>query len=54
MNAWVPELIQYCRDRDVPLDFITTHHYPGDAAYGDDGAIIFAFRERTLPRGALK
>jgi len=49
MNAWVPELIQYCRDRDVPLDFITTHHYPGDAAYGDDGANIFSFSGEDTP-----
>lgn len=26
-NAWVPELIAFCQGRQVPLDFISTHHY---------------------------
>lgn len=28
---WIDEFIAYCRKHDVPLDFISTHHYPGDA-----------------------
>lgn len=24
---WLPELAEYCRDRDVPLDFVTAHTY---------------------------
>lgn len=31
-NAWVPELIQFCKTENVPLDFISTHHYPIDVA----------------------
>ena len=27
-NAWVPETIHYCTNNNVPLDFISTHHYP--------------------------
>ncbi len=30
VNAWIPEFRQYCQSRNVPLDFITTHHYPSD------------------------
>ena len=30
MNAWIPEFKTYCTEHDVPLDFITTHHYPSD------------------------
>lgn len=30
VNAWIPEFIGYCKEHDVPLDFITTHHYPSD------------------------
>lgn len=30
VNAWIPEFRQYCESRNVPLDFITTHHYPSD------------------------
>lgn len=28
---WIDEFFAYCREHDVPLDFISTHHYPGDA-----------------------
>ncbi len=30
VNAWIPEFKEYCRSHEVPLDFITTHHYPSD------------------------
>lgn len=30
VNAWIPEFRQYCESRNVPIDFITTHHYPSD------------------------
>jgi xylan 1,4-beta-xylosidase len=30
INAWIPEMIQFCEENNVPLDFITTHHYPSD------------------------
>ena len=29
-NAWIPEFRAFCEANDVPLDFITTHHYPSD------------------------
>ena len=37
-NAWVPDLINYCEQNNVPLDFISTHHYPTDdfGQPGDD------------------
>lgn len=28
---WIDEFLDYCNKNNVPLDFITTHHYPGDA-----------------------
>ena len=31
-NAWVPELIAFCTENRIPLDFITTHTY---GVYGD-------------------
>jgi xylan 1,4-beta-xylosidase len=34
IDAWIPELREFCRKENVPLDFISTHHYPTDAAYG--------------------
>lgn len=27
---WIGEFMTFCKDRNVPLDFISTHHYPGD------------------------
>lgn len=30
VNAWIPEFRAFCENNDVPLDFITTHHYPSD------------------------
>ncbi len=29
-NMWIPELIDFCKKNAVPLDFISTHHYPSD------------------------
>lgn len=29
-NMWIPELKKFCADNNVPLDFISTHHYPSD------------------------
>lgn len=28
---WLEEFVYYCKANDVPYDFISTHHYPGDA-----------------------
>ena len=28
---WIDEFLSYCRENSVPLDFVSTHHYPGDA-----------------------
>jgi xylan 1,4-beta-xylosidase len=36
-NAWIPDLLEYCRSADVPLDFISTHHYPTDDAVDQGG-----------------
>ncbi len=30
VNAWIPAFKAYCAENSVPLDFITTHHYPSD------------------------
>jgi xylan 1,4-beta-xylosidase len=35
-NAWVAEFVAFCRGNDLPVDFITTHHYPTDA-FGQPG-----------------
>lgn len=37
VGAWIGDIINYCCDNNVPLDFITTHLYPQDeyCIYGD-------------------
>ncbi|MBQ8073213.1 MAG: beta-xylosidase [Clostridia bacterium] len=29
-NMWIPEFRAFCEGNGIPLDFITTHHYPSD------------------------
>jgi len=36
MNQWIEEFRGYCERNRLPLDFISTHHYPTDA-FGDPG-----------------
>lgn len=31
---WIPEFLAFCESNNVPCDFVSTHHYPGDA-YGN-------------------
>lgn len=33
IDAWISELKEYCQKNGVPLDFISTHHYPTDLAF---------------------
>lgn len=33
-NEWIPEFIDFCKTGNVPVDFITTHHYPTDSPFG--------------------
>src|SRR5580698_8075251 len=28
VNAWIPEFLEFCAQGAVPVDFISTHHYP--------------------------
>jgi xylan 1,4-beta-xylosidase len=31
LSAWLPEFIGFVHEKNIPTDFISTHHYPGDA-----------------------
>lgn len=33
-NAWIPEMVAFCKESGAPIDFITTHHYPTDVVLG--------------------
>jgi len=36
-NAWITDFREFCESGNVPLDFITTHHYPSDDPLADFG-----------------
>ncbi len=36
-NAWIQEFLDFCATNSVPVDFVSTHHYPTDA-FGQPGA----------------
>ncbi|SFO04751.1 GH39 family glycosyl hydrolase [Proteiniclasticum ruminis] len=58
-NSWIKDTVDYCRVHDVPLDFITTHHYPTDDPLWKSGMDIMEFFQsdlagnRTYERGVL-
>ena len=43
-NAWIPELIRFCTQNKVPIDFISTH------TYGNDSFIKKSDDEQTVAR----
>jgi xylan 1,4-beta-xylosidase len=51
-DGWIEEFLEFCEQGHVPIDFVTTHHYPTDALgnEGDDTDTQLA-RSR---RGALR
>ncbi len=51
-NQWIPEFLAFCRKNSVPVDFISTHHYPTDA-FGTPGADTVTQLEHA-PRGIMK
>jgi xylan 1,4-beta-xylosidase len=49
--GWIPDLIQYCATKGVPLDFVSTHVYPDDPQkyiFGKDHLYSY---EQVIPRG---
>jgi len=61
INAWIPEMINYCRQNSLPLDFLSTHHYPSDDPLWRSGMDIKEFLESggaekmgTYERGILR
>ena len=51
-NAWLPEFQAACRAQSLPLDFLTTHHYPTDSfgQPGDDTETQLADSRRSVLR----
>lgn len=49
--GWIPDMIQYCSNHGVPIDFVSTHIYPADPQgymFGKDHLYSF---EQVIPRG---
>jgi xylan 1,4-beta-xylosidase len=50
-NGWVAEFIEFCTKQGVPLDFVSTHHYPTEAAVAPD--LAMEDQMAASPRGIL-
>ena len=33
-SKWIPSFLEFCRQNDIPVDFVTTHQYAGDPLGG--------------------
>jgi xylan 1,4-beta-xylosidase len=42
--VWVEDFIAWCAERELPIDFVSTHLYPTDFAYGADGEAVHIAR----------
>jgi xylan 1,4-beta-xylosidase len=51
-SEWIPEFLDYCKKSSLPVDFVTTHHYPTDA-FGAPGADTMTQLEHS-PRSMMK
>jgi xylan 1,4-beta-xylosidase len=52
--VWIHELIAYCAERDLPIDFLSTHLYPTDYAYDTQGVGRPISRSRDATRTDLE
>ena len=50
---WIDDFVNYCRKNSVPFDFISTHHYPGDA-FGNSFSMRDAFKMMSIVKSAAK
>jgi len=51
--VWVREFIAYCAERDLPIDFLSTHLYPTDYAFDTQGVGRSISRHRDATRDDL-
>lgn len=49
-NEWIAEFVAFCAKHKLPVDFVSTHHYPTDALghEGDDTVTQLANSRRSL------
>ncbi len=55
-NAWVEDFLAFCKASDIPVDFVSTHHYPTDAfgKPGDDTEAQLAASPRSILREQVR
>ncbi|QCB94707.1 GH39 family glycosyl hydrolase [Cellulomonas shaoxiangyii] len=51
--VWIDEFLTWCAERDLPVDFVSTHLYPTDFAYHEDGEIRHIHRYADATRDDL-
>lgn len=51
-EKWIDDMLAFCEGNGVPLDFVSTHHYPTDVGIGFEHPM--EQRMATSKRGALK
>jgi len=51
-NQWIPDFLNFCKNNAIPVDFISTHHYPTDA-FGKPGTDTVTQLEHA-PRNVMK
>ena len=51
-NEWITEFVDFCEQNSVPLEFVSTHHYPTDAlgSIGEDTETQLAHSRRSILR----
>lgn len=51
-NAWITEFLDFCETRRLPVDFVSTHHYPTDIPEyeNDDTDTQLAHSRRSIMR----
>jgi xylan 1,4-beta-xylosidase len=51
-DAWIEEFVDFCEKGDVPVDFVSTHHYPTDALWNEtmDTELQLAGSRRSILR----
>jgi xylan 1,4-beta-xylosidase len=55
-NAWLPELLDFCQRHKLPVDFLSTHHYPNDPVWSEaqDAEDQLAMSKRGILREMVR
>ena len=51
--VWIQELLDHCAERDLPVDFVSTHLYPTDFAFAANDELVHLTRHADATREDL-